>query len=90
MLKWLMISAVPAAVIAWFLGGKTLVYVCLALGLATLAFLTWFANNAVFSTGMEGLAFIFYPLLLLAVVDWLFCRLCYCARLETNLTAEVT
>ena len=69
MLKWLMISAVPAAVIAWFLGGRILFYVCIALGLATVVFLTWIAFTAVFSTGMEALAFIIYPLLLMAV--WL-------------------
>lgn len=67
MLLLLCISVIPAALITWIWGGKALVYVCAATGLAIVAFLSWFAVAGDFSTGMEGLAFIIWPLLYFAL-----------------------
>jgi hypothetical protein len=63
----LFMSVLPAAVISWIWGGKAVFYVCAALGFATIAFLTWIALTAVFSAGMEGLAFVIWPALYLTV-----------------------
>lgn len=67
LLVLLCISVIPAAVIAWIWGGRGVLYACAALGLATIALLAWFALTADFSTGMEGLAFVVWPLLYIAV-----------------------
>ncbi|MEM9350283.1 MAG: hypothetical protein AAGA47_08480 [Pseudomonadota bacterium] len=58
-----LLSVMPAALITWVWGGKAVTYVCAACGLATVAFLSWLALTGSFSTGMEGLAFVIWPLL---------------------------
>jgi len=67
MLVLLSVSVIPAASIAWIWGGKAVVYVCAAIGLGTVVFLAWIALTANFSTGMEGLAFVIWPLLYLVL-----------------------
>ncbi|MEM6898004.1 MAG: hypothetical protein AAF576_11495, partial [Pseudomonadota bacterium] len=52
------LSVIPAALITWVWGGKAVIYVCAACGLATVAFLSWLALTGGLSTGMEGLAFV--------------------------------
>lgn len=66
MLTVMCFSVIPAAIVSWFWGGRGVFYVCVSLGLLTVAFLTWFAFTASFSTGLESLVFIIWPLFYLA------------------------
>lgn len=67
MLVVLCVSATVAVVIVWIWRGRGLLYSYGALGLVLIVWMAWFAVFGNFSTGMEGLAFVIWPLLYGAV-----------------------
>jgi hypothetical protein len=67
MLVLLCVSLVASIAITWIWSGRGLVYTCATLGLGLIGYLVWFAVFGNFSTGMEGLAFVIWPLLYLAM-----------------------